>query len=158
MYIPTTQNVTALMTSVVSDSDPLCSTRTLSNSYLGAVIVAFLILMFYALALWDRWMYLKSKDIDKLSKLQSNPSKPSINYGSTLHVPTPAEACSRIRIEDHHERRPLIPVRKGAVLFEYHMMYNRITTNGTNLILGKKDRCELNHPQKNLDQRCKIVI
>lgn len=38
-----------------------------TECYTRAIIVAFFLLMFYALALWDRWMHLKSKELEKLS-------------------------------------------------------------------------------------------
>lgn len=36
-----------------------------TDGYLGAVVVAFFILAFYALALWDRWMSLKMREQEK---------------------------------------------------------------------------------------------
>ncbi|KAF5367315.1 hypothetical protein D9757_010092 [Collybiopsis confluens] len=56
------------------------------DDYLAAVVIAVIILMFYALALWDRWMNLKMKEHARIQRLET--SKASLNnYGSTFHVP-----------------------------------------------------------------------
>ncbi|KIK69932.1 hypothetical protein GYMLUDRAFT_34335 [Collybiopsis luxurians FD-317 M1] len=56
MYLPVSNATQS------SHDDSLCSNRITKDDYFGVIIIAFLILMFYALALWDRWMNLKMKE------------------------------------------------------------------------------------------------
>ncbi|KAE9390255.1 hypothetical protein BT96DRAFT_926004 [Gymnopus androsaceus JB14] len=94
--------------------DTLCAgSNQTQYGYLGAVTVAFFILMFYALALWDRWMILKMKEQEKSRRLLEVPSKPSSrrsSYGSTLHVPGHDNFGNCSRIEGLQESRPPIRV------------------------------------------------
>ncbi|KAJ3790190.1 hypothetical protein GGU10DRAFT_189841 [Lentinula aff. detonsa] len=101
MFVPAsnmTRNPHVLMT---EGDSTLYSTQTSNDyDYQWALVIAFFILIFYALALWDRWIYLRSREIEKLRILQAHKY-----YGSTLQVPIPAKF--KLPIE-HHQRRPLI--------------------------------------------------
>ncbi|KAJ3762733.1 hypothetical protein EV360DRAFT_79027 [Lentinula raphanica] len=91
----------------MNGSSDICSSETSINyGHLEAVAIAIFLLLFYALALWDRWMKLRLREIERTSRLHAyNPT----TYGSTLRVPnTPAKAY-HLRIDHHPERRPLLP-------------------------------------------------
>ncbi|GAW09220.1 hypothetical protein LENED_011362 [Lentinula edodes] len=96
MFVPAS-NITGpqVQNNLVALEGEVCSIQTSeSNGYTRAIIMAFFLLIFYALALWDRWMNLKSKELEKLSKFQTTKSS-SISYGSILRVPTPVKAQLR---------------------------------------------------------------
>ncbi|KAJ3988362.1 hypothetical protein F5890DRAFT_1492122 [Lentinula detonsa] len=100
MFVPAS-NITRNPHALTAEGDStLYSTQTSNDyDYQWALVIAFFILIFYALALWDRWIYLKSREIEKLRILQPHKSS-STNYGSTLQVPIPAAKANSLR--EHH--------------------------------------------------------
>ncbi|THU84454.1 hypothetical protein K435DRAFT_403770 [Dendrothele bispora CBS 962.96] len=45
-------------------------------------------LLFYALALWDRWMHLKLKEFERLQRNRINENDDVPTYGATLRIPS----------------------------------------------------------------------
>ncbi|KAJ3732369.1 hypothetical protein DFJ43DRAFT_326992 [Lentinula guzmanii] len=104
MFVPASNITRNPHVSMAEGDSTLYSTQTSNNhDHQWALVIAVFILIFYALALWDRWIYLKSREIEKLRILQAHKY-----YGSTLQVPIPAKV--KLLIE-HHQRRPLISTR-----------------------------------------------
>ncbi|KAK7464847.1 hypothetical protein VKT23_006052 [Stygiomarasmius scandens] len=104
MYIPFTSNDDSTSTGEAGLEffGPQCGTTNC------AFIAVFFMLLFYALALWDRWMNLRSKELERLRLNQNNARPAMTNYGATLKVPSPTPKYK------FQERSPYIDVAANA--------------------------------------------
>ncbi|KAG7088833.1 hypothetical protein E1B28_012788 [Marasmius oreades] len=88
MYIPAsyTQNTTTSANIDPNVEHQLCTTQ--NSCFLIAIVV--LILIFYALALWDRYIQLRLREVEKdqirQTRLITSESASLPNYGSTTHA------------------------------------------------------------------------